>query len=275
MTRSASHRRGLHRYTLRASVLVGIAVAAGCSFLVDVDTLTGGGGGGGAGDAMGPPKDGDSSDSDRSSDSGSAGPVFVNISTAMPVNAVNFDIDAPVGAQADDLLIAVIYVDKAESKITFPAGWQVQDYFPLCGSAAVWAYRVILPTDERVYHFAATVASSLEALVLVAYRGVHKLAPLDGVAQRTSFGMTRIYTSPGIESRAPNEMLVMLAINDGGENATWVTPDGMIARNNFGIISVFDEMRPTAGPTGPRSAIAPSGTYCGAADLLLLRPPTG
>jgi probable HAF family extracellular repeat protein len=179
-------------------------------------------------------------------------PTFRSIATTTNGTTVA----RPAGVVAGDFLLAALEYDANPLVITPPAGWTlVRDQLAGAGTpdayhALVYAH-VATASEPASYTFASPAGVYVDVQV-AAYTGA---TAVDAVAS-TAVTASSI-SAPSVTTSRANERLVVIYIDFAG--GSWTTASGMTRRSNFDSNSLQDQLRPTAGATGVRTASDTTG----------------
>ena len=202
-------------------------------------------------------------------------PKFISASTDSRSGSSAFNVARPANTAQGDLLVAAVYVKDSDNTITFPTGWSVIDQrsLPECEGFTTWAYHLVGSSEPSTYTVGITFTRDLQEIAIVAYRGVDRSRPI-GPHNVTPYKSTLLYGPVTLTTDQPNQTLLLMASNKAGTG--WSVPSGMQtpAPVNTNVLGIFDEPRPNAGATDPRTAVS-SGTSadsCGDVALVALRP---
>lgn len=222
-----------------------------------VDLLSDGGGGGDGGDGAVP------------------GVIMRVGSSTRPMGAPtggSVTLTVPGAVSAGDFLLVSVVADANGASISAPSGWM--QHTSLNGGVAgnfraSWFYKVAAAGDSSAPSFTISGATNATA-ALVAYRNVSPTAPIDSSTSAVFQAMT--LTAPSITTTHPGDMLVTMFINDTGAG-TLSPPGGMQTAAVSDPIGMFDQLQPTAGPTGDKTASLGIPTPAiGAVDFVALAP---
>ena len=169
---------------------------------------------------------------------------------------------------ANDLLFATIYVTDSTSAIAAPAGWTMHDDIAVAQKFhAAWFYKRYSASDPSSAVFSVSNSPATVAAVIVAYRGVDGTTPIDAAMSRQFIGTP--YVAPSITTTHANDMVVAMFV-DQSQATGLATPSGMMSAVDDTAIVVFDELQPSAGASGTKSA----GNFpgIGGVDFVALAP---
>ena len=202
--------------------------------------------------------------------------VFHGSSTKAVTNGGSLSLTRPATALTGDVLIASIDV-RGTTTISPPAGWTpIRTTTRTTSMIKATYWHLVGASDPAAYVWNFSPNANVAA-VLLAYGGVDGTTPIDIDASQVN-GVSLSVTAPSVTTVAPGTMLIGLFAASGTPAVT--PPAGMTERakvaqtagaGNKITSEAADELRPTAGATGPRIAtITPNGFSIG--HLIALRP---
>ncbi|MFA9432480.1 putative Ig domain-containing protein [Egicoccus sp. AB-alg2] len=204
---------------------------------------------------------------------------FRGASTAAGRNLTSAAVQRPSGVAAGDVLVAAVTV-YGNANITAPSGWNLvrNDANGTNMRQAVFS-RVAASNEAASYTWTLSTRTSA-TVVVVAYRGVDAAQPVD-VAGGQANAASRSIATPSVTTTGGDRLLIAFF---GFRNSTTIDqPEGMIEQaevlqssgNDKLALSIADEVRPSAGATGTRTASVPSGpTAVSVGQVVALRPAT-
>ena len=222
--------------------------------------------------------DGGSDGSDGGTD-GSMGTVTARVATSTrPAGAPTGGgalLSTPAQLVAGDLLFACVYADTSGVTVAAPAGWTPHVALDGAGGGsfhAAWFLKVAGASEPASYAFTISGQPSTVAAALSVYRGVDGNAAVDDATSRTFEASP--FTAQSITTHHAGDMLVAMFADATGSNLTWNPPAGMQTAVDMPVLGFFDEIQPSAGATGPRTATLSVGGIpgVGAVDFVALKP---
>lgn len=199
-------------------------------------------------------------------------------STTVLGTGTSVSLDRPAAALVGDVLIASIDVRNTPT-IGAPTGWTLirSDARTFRMTKATY-WHLVGPNDPATYTW--TIAPSANATaVLLAYGGVDGTTPIDAHGGDFPNSSRKLIKAPSITTTVPGAML--LGLYGSASASTYTLPAGMTERASAvqqdggtgGRVSSYaaDELRPTAGATGDRTATASVFQYS-VGQLIALKP---
>ena len=195
---------------------------------------------------------------------GGGGVTYVAGSSAGGIT--NNWVSNPAGIKQGDLLIACCTA--LAGAFTQPSGWTAL----LSGGAgtgimAVY-YKIAGAAEPTQYGWQCS--NGYNAMVILAYRGVDNITPIDASAGTSGSGA--IASTPSITTTKGND-LILAFYCDNNQVRSFAAPAGFVARasRTYGSDEVytFDAIFPSAGPTGAISSALSASDSWGAAAIAL------
>ena len=216
---------------------------------------------------------------------GAAHAQITLVATAQTVTAgsgaTSVSVATPAGTIASDVMLAVVSVRGAAQSVNIPAGWNAvaaQESIGTYTQRVFW--RVAVAGEPAAHTFSWTVSARGVAVILT-YRGVDALAPIDASAGQAATSAT--ITAPTITTTVANTTLVgFFGIANAGANYTLPSPamtrvfaagsePNTGAGPNGTSVLVTEEPWPAASATGAR-AVTASVSASNAGRMVALRP---
>ena len=209
---------------------------------------------------------------------GCARPAFRGSSTATAPSSTSFTIGDPPGAQAGDVLVAIILYeadnDETPDPLDLPSGWTLirQDQFAGVGSIGQAMFWRVASAGGSTHQFDSQ-HSKRFAAAIQAYTGADAANPIAAQGGQTGTSSTAVQ-APGIAATICNVVVGGFGIKS---LATFTAPTPMTERadinNGDGATIALEGTDEAAdGAVGPRTATASvAGQNIG--QLVALRPP--
>jgi len=204
---------------------------------------------------------------------------FRGASTANPGNSSSITMAKPTAVVSGDVMVAAIWIKGGSTEIgtiTPPPGWTLvrnENYYNL--DALVTYYKVATSSEPAGYTWSFSTSPGLLGGI-VAYSGVNQTTPVDRSAGDQSFYGSTSVPAPSVTTTVANtRMISFFAYYDPG---SFMPPAGMTERFDisnsvsFMSFSADDESRPSAGPTGTRTAVASGAANHWITQTIALKP---
>ncbi|MCA1628230.1 MAG: fibronectin type III domain-containing protein, partial [Acidobacteria bacterium] len=204
---------------------------------------------------------------------------FRGASTANPGNSSSITMAKPTAVVSGDVMVAAIWIKGGSTEIgtiTPPPGWTLvrnENYYNL--DALVTYYKVATSSEPAGYTWSFSTSPGLLGGI-VAYSGVNQTTPIDASAGDQSFYGSTSVPAPSVTTTVANtHMISFFAYYDPG---SFTPPAGMTERFDisnsvsFMSFSADDESRPSAGPTGTRTAVASGEANHWITQTIALKP---
>jgi hypothetical protein len=192
----------------------------------------------------------------------SVGTITRIAATSATTETNTLTLPRPAGVEAGDIMIAQVTVENSVTQLVNPTGWTVIASVSETSNIGMRTYWRRVGTSEPTSYSFGTSGKKASGGI-VAYRGVNQTAPID--ISGSGAGNATQMVAPSVSTSRGNGVVVALFGNKAktaahavppGMSRLWVTTDQLDFRS-----SAADEPRPTAGPTGTRSAGASTDAW--------------